>query len=262
MKILHIVTNDIGGAGRAARRINKALIQCGYDSKVLVMEKYGKHDEDTIPFFSNDIQRFFFKTIRKVCYIVQNHLFERTKFADAIFGLNLSRHPLVKEADVINLHWVGYGFLSYKGIKVLLKTKNVVWTLHDMWAFTAGCFYDGECGKYIKGCHDCNFVEKASSRKLTKLFNSRKINIYKTAKNVVFVGCSNWMTDCAARSMLMTKFHVVTIPNPIDLETFRPVSQSTINVDVDRKKSFYLVRCPQTVTIEKVMIYCNKVLKT
>ena len=52
---------------------------------------------------------------------------------------------ILKEADIINLHWINGGFLSLKSLEKLSElNKPVVWTLHDMWAFTGGCHYNSE----------------------------------------------------------------------------------------------------------------------
>ncbi len=60
--------------------------------------------------------------------------------------MDLSNNDLVKEADVINLHWINEGFLSLKSILLLAALKKpLVFTLHDMWAFTGGCHYSGDC---------------------------------------------------------------------------------------------------------------------
>jgi hypothetical protein len=52
---------------------------------------------------------------------------------------NLASQVAHLEPDVINLHWINAGYLQ---IETLAKmNKPLVWTLHDMWAFTEGCHY-------------------------------------------------------------------------------------------------------------------------
>ena len=48
--------------------------------------------------------------------------------------------------DIINLHWIRGGYFPIEAIAKF--NKPVVWTLHDMWAFTGGCHYSGECDRY------------------------------------------------------------------------------------------------------------------
>lgn len=34
----------------------------------------------------------------------------------------------------------------------------IIWSLHDMWAFTGGCHYDEECKGYEKECGNCKVL--------------------------------------------------------------------------------------------------------
>jgi hypothetical protein len=55
-------------------------------------------------------------------------------------------------ADLVHLHWMSRGF------SVLLRQafgRPIVWTLHDMWAFTGGCHYDAGCERYVSACGAC-----------------------------------------------------------------------------------------------------------
>ena len=44
MKVLHITTNDFGGAGLAVLRIHRALINQGVESRVLVSSKHSQEN--------------------------------------------------------------------------------------------------------------------------------------------------------------------------------------------------------------------------
>jgi hypothetical protein len=43
---------------------------------------------------------------------------------------NITKHPLVQEADIIHLHWVA-NFLDYRSFFKQIQ-KPIVWTLHDL----------------------------------------------------------------------------------------------------------------------------------
>jgi hypothetical protein len=65
----------------------------------------------------------------------------------------------VQAADVIHLHWVNQGFLSLKNIYQLSALgKPIVWTLHDMWAFTGGCHYSSDCVRFKEVCGFCPYL--------------------------------------------------------------------------------------------------------
>ena len=53
-------------------------------------------------------------------------------------GIPIANHPVVKDADILHLHWINQGFLSIREIEKLTRLgKPIVWTMHDMWPATA-----------------------------------------------------------------------------------------------------------------------------
>ncbi len=58
--------------------------------------------------------------------------------------------------DVINLHWIA-GFVDYRTFFAMIPQKMpVVWTLHDMNAFTGGCHYNDGCDRFTAQCGACH----------------------------------------------------------------------------------------------------------
>ncbi len=57
--------------------------------------------------------------------------------------IRVNRHP----PDIVNLHTFRSGFVSLESLKRI--GCPIVWTMHDMWCFTGGCHYAGECLKYM-----------------------------------------------------------------------------------------------------------------
>lgn len=156
--------------------------------------------------------------------------FERDKsvrfsFSPANFGKNLSRHPLVREADVLHLHWINQGFLSLKNIRELAKTgKPIVWTLHDMWAFTGGCHYSRGCDHFKNACGNCPFLKRPDPNDLSHRIWERKRQLL--PRNIQFVTCSEWLAGEAGSSSLLKDFPVKAVPNPIDTAVFKPLAGS------------------------------------
>ena len=69
-------------------------------------------------------------------------------------------------ADIVHLHWINAGMIK---IEDLAKIRApIVWSLHDMWAFTGGCHYDEECQGYEKECGNCKVLgsDKESYEKI------------------------------------------------------------------------------------------------
>lgn len=224
MKIVHIVSKDIGGAARAAIRINTALNRVQCESSVLVIHR--NTNEDVGEVIHNRFIWKIFKGFRKIneININRNHL--KGNFYEPIIGIPLEKNKIIQEADVINLHWINDGMLTYREILKLEKLgKKIVWTMHDMYPFTAGCYYDSECGKYKDSCRKC-ILAKADLKKekyVQKIFE-RKYAVYQKT-DITFVGCSNWIANCARRSILTKKHDVYTINNPIDISIFKPIEK-------------------------------------
>ena len=153
----------------------------------------------------------------------------RFAFSPASVGMDISRHPAVRQADVIHLHWINFGFLSLLSLENLFALgKPVVWTLHDMWAFTGGCHYSGECTHYQTHCHHCPFLRTASAHDLSFRVFEEKARIFAKTPRIHFVTCSQWLANCLKVSALLGKFPVTAIPNPIDTALYAPLQQAAM----------------------------------
>ena len=122
---------------------------------------------------------------------------------------------------MLHIHWTNAGFLSIENLKQLVNTgKPVVWTLHDMWAFTGGCHYSGECGHFTNHCGNCWMLRYSGDNDLSFDGWVKKKDLFILAKKMVFVTCSHWLARLAKTSSLLKNCRIETIPNPIDTEVF------------------------------------------
>ena len=242
MKVVHVVSKDNGGAARAAIRINCALQGQGVDSKLLVLHK--TLNEDYIrSIFSSKLAWNVFRVIRKVNDKIVRKYDLTGKFYRGKVGVDISKNRWVREADVIHLHWINDGMMTIKDIERLaLSGKKIVWTMHDMFSFTAGCYYDGECGGYETGCQICPYAEgnKEAEFFIKKQF-TEKLTAYSKA-NISFVGCSKWMAKSAKKSPLTKGHEVVAIANPIDTEVFKfvDINAAKLSFDINTGKKIVL----------------------
>lgn len=213
MKVAIINTSErTGGAAVAAERLGKALKKSGIQVDKLVRK-------DTW------LNRFRFYWERLIIFLC-NHLNRKNLFAVSIAntGTDLSEESLVKEADIIHLHWINQGFLSLKDIEKLVKlNKPIVWTMHDMWPCTGICHHARDCEKFQTRCESCFFLESKNKDLSTSVFD-KKLSLYKNA-NIIFVGCSQWLANRAKKSYLLRGNTVLSIPNPIDTEVYHPIEQ-------------------------------------
>ncbi|MCD7972074.1 MAG: glycosyltransferase family 4 protein [Candidatus Azobacteroides sp.] len=231
MKIVLINTSDKkGGAAIACYRLMKALQAIGSDAKMLVRDKQ-REDQDVISFSCSPFQKLknFIRFIWERFIIFFNNGFSRKNLFSvslADTGTNLSGHPLVKEADIIHLHWFNQGALSLKDIRALIKTeKPVVWTLHDMWALTGICHYSGTCAKFKEICNNCYFLRFPSDKDSSYKTFVKKKGLYKKGE-IQFVACSNWLKETGKNSSLLSGQKIISIPNPINTKVFRPLDKT------------------------------------
>ncbi|MBL7825002.1 MAG: glycosyltransferase family 4 protein [Saprospiraceae bacterium] len=213
-KVTLLTTYPHGGAGVACRRLAGALGKSGIETNLLTQ--------------SDVSGRFNFIAERLTFLPWERNKSVRFSFSLANFGSDISKHPLINQADVIHLHWWNQGFLSMKNLAQLGRlNKTIVWTLHDMWAFTGGCHYDWGCGRYQVHCGNCPYLRFRFENDLSNSIWRRKQTYY--PKNMRIVTCSKWLAEKARSSSLLSGFSITDIPNPIDTEQFKPVNRNLKN---------------------------------
>ncbi|SMO59849.1 Glycosyltransferase involved in cell wall bisynthesis [Saccharicrinis carchari] len=233
MKVL-IINKSLhkGGAAIAAKRLFDALKGNGVDVKMLVEE--GAVDisgeAEYIKCIANSKSRrwkaFFRFALERLYFLPhEKNKSVRYQFSPAKVGVDISRHPWVQEADIIHLHWINHGFLSLSGLqKLFALNKPIVWTMHDMWPFTGGCHYAGNCNRFTKACGNCPLLGSPQQDDLSAGNYQDKKNIWNQA-HIHAVGCSQWMAKLAQKSGLMQQQQVSAIPNPIDTDVFKPLNK-------------------------------------
>jgi glycosyltransferase involved in cell wall biosynthesis len=146
----------------------------------------------------------------------------KTPFSLSWFGRNIAKHPSLKEADIIHIHWINHGFLSPKDLAKLDELdKPIVWTFHDSNAFTGGCHVRYACEHYHKSCGHCPLLKNSSEKDISYKTWTRKSKAY-AKLNCHIVAPSNWMADSVKMSSLMGFRPVTVIPNTIETDVFKP----------------------------------------
>ena len=126
--------------------------------------------------------------------------------------------------DLINLHWFG-GFFDYQTFFANApKESPIVWTLHDMNAFTGGCHYDDYCGKFAARCGACPQLGSGDEEDLSRQIWTRKSEALAAVGEgrLRLVAVSRWMAEEARRSSLLGGFPVTSINPSIDSQVFAP----------------------------------------
>ena len=229
MKITLINKDDSGGgAAMACSRLFRALKEQQADVQMLVQRKTRPDEAINSVLHSkfDKVQAEFNFLYERVPFILKERdVSVRFAFSTANAGMDISGEKSVQDAALLHLHWINGAFLSLDNLSTLFRLhKPIVWTLHDMWPFTGGCHYSGVCNYFHKQCGDCYFLKKPYPDDISHTGWLNKQAILKTAK-LTFIACSNWMREEAGKSSLFQNFEIVTIPNPIDTETYTKLNK-------------------------------------
>jgi glycosyltransferase involved in cell wall biosynthesis len=241
-------TNDVsGGAARATYRLHKSMVARGLDSKMYV--KHKKSDDETVLKFKLPDKLFdrLYRDIRekRIKKESEEYLQNRPKRYELftndknIFGKQVFYQ--LPDADIVNLHWLSY-FVDYQSLfSHIPRHARLVWTLHDLNAFTGGCHYDLGCGRYHTGCGACPQLGSESSHDLSSIVWQRKKRLFHSLdeSRLNLVAPSNWLGEEANRSPLIGKFPIHVIPNGLDILKFRPrdkhAARKTLGISPDEK---------------------------
>jgi glycosyltransferase involved in cell wall biosynthesis len=233
MKVTLINTADAGGGAPAAcLRLLKALEEQKLDVQLLVQyKKTGEVKVTGIVKTAKDRLKARLNFLRErlpFMFFHEKDKSVRFAFSSANAGTSIKNEPLVTGADILHLHWTNSGFLSIDNLKELVNSgKPIVWTLHDMWAFTGGCHYSGDCNHFTNQCGDCWLLSDAGKNDSSHQGWLRKANLFAGAKNITFVTCSQWLAGVAKQSALLKDFRIEAIPNPIDTTVFSPQDETS-----------------------------------
>ena len=232
LKVVQILTNDIqGGAARAAYRLHQGLRLVDQDS--LVLARYRNSDDPFVCSISDlsptevRLDDYSLYAEIQANYIDSN----RTDLSNTLFSypypaVDLTKVEQINQADILHLHWVAW-FQSAETVASLLKLgKPVVWTLHDMAAFTGGCHYSAGCKKYQSDCSDCPQL-RDNKYSLPAIILENKVRNLSSYSNLTIVTPSQWLADCAQRSRLFRNHRVEVIPYGIDENIFKVIAKTT-----------------------------------
>ena len=130
----------------------------------------------------------------------------------------------IPSCDILNLHWIS-GFLDSNSMfRQVPDRAHLVWTLHDMNAFTGGCHYNAGCEKHLSGCGSCPQLGSTQERDLSRQIWNRRLSAYSrlAPSKLRLVAPSRWMASEIQRSELLGRFPVSVIANGVDLDAFAP----------------------------------------
>lgn len=253
MKIVHLSSVDVmGGAARSAYRLHQGLQRIGWSSTMFVMDK--TCPDQTIVRFDRPhglVARVKGCMRREVIardfaqYRASRPLWCEA-FSDDRSRFQSTMLAQIPQCDVVNLHWVA-GMLDYTTFfPQRTPVSPVVWTLHDMNAFTGGCHYDDQCGRFMKSCGFCPQLGSTSEQDLSRAVWERKNQALTACKNgrLRIVTPSRWLAEEAQKSTLLSGMRVDVIPYGLDLDVFAPrdkaYSRDLLSIPQEARVVFFL----------------------
>jgi len=223
MKILMVNATDIqGGAGRAAYRLHKSLLEAGINSQMLVQKKTSD-DYTVISLDDNKIQKGI-NLLRPTLDVLPVKFYKnrnKTLFSPSWLNFNNVIDKINEiNPDIVHLHWICGGMIKIEDLGKI--KKPIVFSLHDNWAFTGGCHIKWECEKYKDKCGECPSLGSKKKRDLSMWVWKRKKKIFDNMKNLTIIGLSRWiMSNSKESSLLKDKKHI-NLPNSINTNIFKP----------------------------------------
>ena len=222
MKILIVNISDIqGGASRAAYRLHNSLLAQNVESEMLVAHKSG--DDFRVKSINSSKKQkglnLFRPTIDNVSVTFYKNK-TQTAFSPAVVGFFGVIDTINEIApDIVHLHWICAAMIKLEDLSKI--NAPIVWSLHDMWAFTGGCHYDEGCQAYEQNCGNCVVLGSNKEYDLSRKVYHRKEKVFAQIDHMTIVGLSRWLSDCAKKSSLLKDKNHICLPNPIDTNLFK-----------------------------------------
>jgi len=218
-------SDSSGGAARAAMRVGAALQDAGVEIEALVdIKRTSRAWVSGPPGAAGAVAGMIRRRVERGITKLQTPVdaYDRS--------FNILRTCKAQKinngaCDIVNIHWIGNGFISIKDISRI--RRPVVWTLHDMWTFCGAEHYapDDASARWRLGYPSGSRASGSSGLDLDALVWRIKQKTWKKRYHVVVP--SRWLADCVRGSALMQDWPVTVIPNPIDMASFQPVHKAS-----------------------------------
>jgi len=211
MKVMQIGGTFVNAQRKIESSIHSFIQAAGHESVILYA--IGESNDKNIIRYENHLLEIIRRFCRK--YLGKNPHY-------SIFStMNILRHIKKFQPDIVHFHVMHQGYLDYIVLlKYLAKKKiPVVFTAHDMWYFTGGCYYytNVGCDGFKCGCCDCpkTFNELDCAGDQTDKYLKIKMELFRKLENIAFVSVSPWVYSEMMKSDL-SAYPQYMIMNSID----------------------------------------------
>lgn len=209
------ITYQYGSTGMLVKMIHQGLINKGWKSSTCYTA-YGNRQNGVYRFettFLNYLRRGLNRYLGK-------------KYIHSALGTQRLISIIKRlSPDLIHLHNIQQNTVDFPRLMRFLKKYGVpvVYTLHDCWSFTGGCYYIYHCSGYITGCSQCslNKSERDLCNQSPKSICLEKSMLFHTLPKLQIISVSNWLKTCVSKSCL-SDLPIEVIYNGIDTDIFKP----------------------------------------
>lgn len=242
MKVVHITKLPDGGASWCAMRISRALCKQGVDSRILLMQGVANNNIAIAKadWLYQDHKNLFIRIVVKVLKLMYRPKFEyliykrkkAAKSANAFFTspitgyTNLSKHPWVREADIVHLHWIS-DFIDFPTFFKRIN-KPIVWTVHDE-------------NPGLGGFHYVSHKKDASREYLCidEEYEEIKRKVLHGKNRPHLVAISSQMKSFFENNIILKDCPITLIHNGVNCEVFHPVakknSREVLGLSLEKK---------------------------
>ena len=222
IKVAMVSTSDLGhGAGVSSYNLLQDFVAVpDIDARMFVAEK--KSDSSYVTELAS-YSGVFGRSLMPILSNVEKYI---NLYGPQNYYSTYSK-SLVREFDkfkpqVVNLHSIHWDRKNFSP-EIIKKTKGVpiIWTLHDMWAFTGHCCYSDDCELWRNGCGNCKRLSPfiPIKRDATATLMKIKKRWYEN-KKLTIVAPSVWLYNLARESYLFEDVDVRCIPYSVDQKVF------------------------------------------
>lgn len=221
MHVLQIGGTYVGAQKLIEGETHRWLMKNGCESHVLFA--VGESDDRNVICYETHFENICRRALCKI--FGNNPRFARWQ------TYRIIRYIKKWKPDVVHLHVLHHGYMDYILLLDYLAREKlpVVYTMHDMWAATGGCYYYSaqRCEKFQDGCRACE-ADPATldcSPNQTKKLLSVKKALFEKLDKLCFVSVSPWV-EAEARRTILARYPICTVWNAL---------ASPLNVDSSRQ---------------------------
>lgn len=170
---------------------------------------------------------------------------DRLLYLDA--GCHINANGTERFREYVNLHWIGGRTVDFSQLRHI--RRPLVYTLHDMFACTAGCHCTMDCSLFQDECRG-NCPQLGAPRLFRNIpawLFSRKRRAFGRIPSLTLVTPSLWLKREVERSCMFPGRKIVQIYNPVDTDLFRPAEdRNAIRAGLGIPPGAFVIACGAT----------------